>query len=349
MKNQCSFPLALAILAISTMVAGAAEQTDTNRLNRFAFSARLGFNVTAKFKNLGRLSLTPTARTTPNGDAYNYDDGYVLTDVSGNFGNQTWYWGYDNQSQISGNTILMNRTTPSANVSSAGGKTDEDPNLGGELSYNRELGRRGKLRYGVEAAGNFMTVGLNDRHTLHGNLTRTTDAYPFTPGTTPPLTPPSYQGSFDGPGFVIGATPVSSTTTLVPGGATITGQRKFDADIWGFRLGPYLEYPLTERLHLSLSGGLAAALVNGSASWAETISVTSGSSATSTGRGHASDLMWGGYVSGKLSWQLSPRWNVEGGVQFQDLGIYQRALGGRKVEMDLSKSVFVTIGVGYSF
>ena len=349
MKNQHLISLALVIGALPVGMARGAEQSDTNRLNRFAFSARLGFNVTAKFKNLGKLSLAPLPRTTPNGDAYNYDDGYVLTDVSGNYGNQTWYWGYDSQGQISGNTILMNRTGPSANISSAGGKTDEDPNLGGELSYNRELGRRGKLRYGLEAAGNFMTVGLNDGSTLHGTLSRTTDAYPFTPGTTPPLTPPSYQGSFDGPGFVIGSTPVSSTTTVVPGSATIAGRRQFNADIWGLRLGPYLEYPLTERLHVSLSGGLAVALVNGSASWSETITVTSGSGATSTGRGHASDLMWGGYVSGKLSWQLSQRWTVEGGVQFQDLGVYRRALGGRTVEMDLSKSMFVTVGLGYSF
>ena len=83
MKNQHLISLALVIGALPVGMAGAAEQSDTNRLNRFAFSARLGFNVTAKFKNLGKLSLAPLPRTTPNGDAYNYDDGYVLTDVSG--------------------------------------------------------------------------------------------------------------------------------------------------------------------------------------------------------------------------------------------------------------------------
>src|SRR5256885_10986486 len=43
-----------------------------------------------------------------------FRSGYVLTDVSGNLGGQTWYWGYDDSaSQISGNTILLNRSTVS--------------------------------------------------------------------------------------------------------------------------------------------------------------------------------------------------------------------------------------------
>jgi len=51
-------------------------------------------------------------RRTPNGDAYNYNNGYVLTDISGNAGNQTWYWGYDNSSQVNfaNNTIAFDRT-----------------------------------------------------------------------------------------------------------------------------------------------------------------------------------------------------------------------------------------------
>lgn len=71
-----------------------------------------------------------------------------------------------------------------------------------------------------------MTFGLDDRRLLMGNVSRLTDTYPFTPGTTPPIAPPTYQGSYDGPEFVIGATPTNSTTLFVPNGATITGQRK---------------------------------------------------------------------------------------------------------------------------
>lgn len=351
MKNYPSILAALAV-ALFASTALAAEQTDTNRLNRFGFSARIGFGVTAKFKSLGRLSLAPP-RTTPNGDAFNYDDGYVLTDGSGNDGEQTWYWGYgyedDGPVQISGDTILMHRSTVLPNLNSGQGRSDADPNLGGELTYNRELVTFGRWRFGLEAAVNFMTFGLDDHRALSGNVSRQADHYPFTPGTTPPIGLPPYQGSYEGPGFVIDANPTTSTTLFVPNGATITGQRKYDADIWGFHLGPYAQIALCTNVDLTLSAGLAAGLVCDSASWNETINITGGGTATSIGRGSDTGLLLGGYASAKATWHLSERWSLDGGVQFQSLGVYNHSLGGRKVELDLSKSIFIVVGLGYSF
>ena len=103
------------------------------------------------------------------------------------------------------------------------------------LSYNRELGRKGNTRWGVEVAANYLNVGFDDSGSFGVGTKRTTDTYPFTPGTTPPL--PGYNGTFGGPGFVLGDTPVSSRTRFVANGATVTGHREFDADVWGFRLG----------------------------------------------------------------------------------------------------------------
>jgi hypothetical protein len=192
-----------------------------------------------------------------------------------------------------------------------------------------------------------MNLSLKDQRAFSGNVSRLTDAYPFTPGTTPPLAP--YQGRFDGPGFVLGSTPVSSTTALIPGGANIVDQRNYDADIWGLRLGPYAEYPLSQNIDLWFSGGLAVALLDGTASWKETASIAG--EATEVGSGGGSDLglLCGGYLSAKVSWQLSKRWSAEGGVQYQYLGTYEHNFGGQVMQLDLSKSVFITIGLGYSF
>jgi hypothetical protein len=82
-----------------------------------------------------------------------------------------------------------------------------------------------------------------------------------------PLTLPAYQGTFAGPGFLPGSTPLSSTTALVPGASRISGERKSAADIWGLRLGPSAEFAVFGVMRLSLSGGVAAGLVNGSFSW----------------------------------------------------------------------------------
>jgi hypothetical protein len=352
MKPHQSRSIILAACALAVPTAAAAGEADTNSLNRFSFDARAGFNISARFKSLGSFRLQPNARTTPNSSPYNYDNGYVYKDVSGSVDGQTWNWGYDNSaSQISGNNILMSRSTVASSVSSggSGGVDGDDANYGGEFVYNREIGKQGNLHYGIEVAANYMNVALNDNSPIFGNAARVTDAYPFTPGTTPPLAPPAYQGSFGGPGFVIGSTPVSSTTTGIPGGATIVGHRQFNADIWGLRLGPYLEFPISQRLNLSLSGGLAVALVDGSASWHETAYISGGGTGGSIGSGHDLNLLFGGYLSAKLAWQLSQRWNVEGGVQYQNLGRYEHSLGGRAVELDLSRSMFVTFGAGYKF
>src|SRR5689334_10275357 len=61
--------------------------------NRFGLSYRMGFNISARFKTLGgQRVLTP--RLTPNGDAWNYDDGYNLDDTPFRPPTLTSYWGY---------------------------------------------------------------------------------------------------------------------------------------------------------------------------------------------------------------------------------------------------------------
>jgi len=42
-------------------------------------------------------------------------------------------------------------------------------------------------------------------------------------------------------------------------------------------------------------------------------------------------------------------WSVVGGVQYQNLGIYRHNFGARQAEVDLSNSIFVTIGISRTF
>ena len=328
--------------ALVAPVAAKAQSSYTNAIatNRITLSARLGFNISAKFKGmtLAPSGLPPSARLAPDGQPYNYDDGYVHTDVSDNFGGQTWNWGYDAGSQISGNTILMSRSTPAGNTSSH--SMADNPYLGAELAYSRLLGVREKFHYGFEVAANYLSVPL--QQTVSGKVSRLTDAYPFTPGTTPPSAP--YQGSFDGPGFLIGDTPVSSTTTLVSG-AGVRDKQNYDGNLWGLRLGPYLDFPLSERWDLSFSGGLAVGLLNSSASWQQTV----GGVTAAKGSGTDFDVLWGFYVGANVSYQFSERWSAIGGAQFQYLGTYEHSFGGRQVSVDFGQTIFLTLGLAYSF
>jgi hypothetical protein len=317
-----------------------AARADENVTNRFSFSSRLGFNISAKFK--GRGTVAPP-RLTPDGSLYNYDNGYVLNDVSDSFGGETWNWGYDNSAQQvdSANSLIgMSRTSSQPGSS----RMDDDPALGAEIVFSRQLwADPEKLRFGVEIAGNYLNIGLSQNDRATG--TSVTDFYPYTPGTTPPLSPAPgtglpYQGTFNGPGFTIFTNIASSVTNTV----SFSDKQRFDADLWGFRFGPYLEIPLSERINLNLSGGLAVGFLNADASWKQTSATSSAS-----GSGHDFEVLWGGYVGGNLSWRLTEDWTLIGGALFQNLGTYQHSFDGRKVEVDLANSVFVTVGIGYSF
>jgi len=347
MNNE--HPISLGLIASALLVPAmmAEGQTETNSLNHIRFVPRAAFGITAKFMNAGVLSLDPAGRRTPDGSAYNYGDGYVLTDVSGNQGGQTWNWGYDSSSQISGNTILMHQSTASQNISSSGSADLANPGWGGELIYDRELGTRGKMHYGLESAVSYLNISMHASAAGVGDVTQATDAYSFTTGATPPASP--YQGTFNGPGFLIGSSPAGSTTTVLTGAANITSSQKLKANIWGLRLGPYLDFPVDEGLDLSVSAGLAAALLNSSVSWSENVNTTGIGTVNFSGGGHSMGYLWGGYIGANLSWQLSKRWDAEAGAQYEYLGIYRHSFGGSNVELNFSKSIFVTLGISYSF
>ncbi len=161
--------------------------------NRLTLSARFGFNVRAKFG----------PRLTPDGLAYNYLDGYVLRDSTGDFDPTgtflgiTQNWGYDNsarQNNPANSTVAMTRLASGADPVT--GKLDDDPSFGFELVYARQLCARDQWHFGVEAAVNFTSISISESSSTSG--TGVQDAYPYFPGTSPPNSPNAngepYQG-----------------------------------------------------------------------------------------------------------------------------------------------------------
>jgi hypothetical protein len=340
----------LGLLLASRAFAAENDAPDLNQCkDRLTLSARFGFNVSAKF----------APRLTPDGLAYNYLDGYVLRDSTGDFDptgtfpGVTQNWGYDNSTrQRDGSapvggfpTVSMTRLASGADPFTD--KFDDDPSLGFELVYARRLCVRDQWHFGVEAAVNFTSIGISESGTTSGSGVR--DAYQYFPGTSPPNSPNAngepYQGRFDQAGIVISDTPASSTPVPV----SVAAQRKFDADLWGFRLGPYVERQLSRRWAVNLAGGLAVAIVDGNASWSQTLTVSGVTDPTYSGHAKDCDVLWGWYVGGNITWHMDRRWDVTGGVQYQDVGIYRQNVGARRAELDLGQSIFVSIGISRRF
>ena len=332
-------------------VAGAGLKLDDDSpapRNRFGLSYRLGFTISARFKGLGsQRVLNP--RLTPNGDAWNYDDGYNLEDTPYFPSTMTAYWGYTGPkaTQAPGDGFLhLSQTTYGGDVTSSRG--NGDPQQGLELSYNRELGQIGRNRWGLEGAFNYMTLVIKNNETLFGNAIKHTDKFDLQGVIIPD--PPVY-GTKGPPGganqpaishIAVPDTSVNITTTLA-------GQRKIDADVYGFRLGPYLEVPIYKRLALSLSGGLAVAAVNSQFNYNEVVSVPGIGVFAQSGAGSRSEVLFGVYAGGSVSYSFSKSWSAFVGGQYQNVGHFSHQVGGKVAELDFAKTAILNTGIGFSF
>lgn len=346
---SAGLPTLAALLAGGWLLTGSvpARGEENTFLNHLTFSARVGLNMDVKFK--------PRVRYTPDGDRYNYLDGYALDNDADNFnpfgGDPiTQYVGWDNWANQVNPTVnpaplLLTRTDPDL-VSHT---LNDDPQWGGELAYKRSLLTRGEARVGFELAANFLNLCLKDRHTKSGPGTR--DIYYWEQTTNPNTF--DYLTSHQGPRSLPPDDPppffYRNASNSTPATLDVANNDRFEADVWGFRLGPYLHCPLGRKLDLHLIGGLAVAVVDANWSWAQSFAVNGQGYPTRTGRGEDTDVLWGWYVGGNLNWQFSERWSAVAGVQYQDVGTYRSDVGDRRVELDLGGTVFVTLGLGFRF
>ena len=322
------------------------EEPEKPLKNRFGLSYRPGFNISANFKRLGTFpAQTNPGPPTGRGDR-TYDDGYVRPD-SGASPGLTWNWGYQNDSQVPGNdTILFNSSSSPGNGVSEDNRSS--PYNGLELTYDRYLGKVGKRgSWGLEAAFAYNIINIDDDSPVKSSVNRLTDTYALN-GVIPPQAP--YNGSFAGPGPLISDSPTRSTSTI-PAGAQVTGKREFDGDLFGLRLGPYLEVPLdkNDKWNVSLSGGMVLAVVSSEFRYRESTTIMGVGTVNSSGSGTDSDFMVGAYFGGNVSYSFNKSWSVFAGAMYQYLPDYSQKVDGRVVEVDFTKSVFVNLGVRFAF
>ncbi len=327
-------------------------------LNRFSLSYSMGLNITAGFKNVqlvpNYISLpnhqgiaTPTLvnpGTTNALGSHVYNDGYSLPDTFGNAGGYTSYYGYHDSSQVQGNELVMHATTATMGAGPQG--VSGDPQHGLQFTYNRQLGRDGQFRWGLEAGFGFTDVTMHDNQVVAGDYTTTTDSYSL----SNPLggfIVPVQTGLYSAPTnqAVIHDSP-SRTVTPTAG----YDQFNLHADVFSWRLGPYAEFPLIkQRLSFSLSGGLALFYVNSQFSFQESVPRSGMAPLVTSGSGSHSDLLAGGFVEGDLSLKLSHSVDLFTGVQYTKVGQASNVQGGKQAQIDFGNSLFVVLGLSYKF
>jgi hypothetical protein len=317
--------------------------------NRLGLNYRMGLNITVDFRKLGGLALSDPGPATGSTFNRNYDNGYNRVDSSTNAGGVTWNWGYEHSQSVQGTNLVLNSYSTPANATSK--NREDDPQHGLELTYSRELLRGKWWHFGAEGGLGYSPISITDRQTLKNRAYRTNDAFSLN-GTIPPGFP--YHGTFEGPGDLISSDP-TRTTDILPGAATITGERSIDSDVFVLRLGPYFEVPLYKRFSLILNGGLTLAYAHTKFSYDETVTISDPAndinlvSPRRRGSGSHDDFLVGGYAGAAIGYQLTREVGLMAGAQYQAAGRTINRENGKESLLDMGQSIIVTFGVTYSF
>ena len=130
---------------------------------------------------------------------------------------------------------------------------------------------------------------------------------------------------------------------------TLTGTRTLDADLYSFRLGPTVYWPLSKRWAVEASGGLAMGLVSADYKFNETAVLSDGGQATNSGEIGATDLVYGGYVAATVMYHPASNWDIYLSAQFMPLGDALVGGGGRQARLDLSTGAYLSAGINWPF
>jgi len=359
MKQHLLPALLLTLLAPCAATLRAQSSAPEESPNHFSAGFRLAFDLGVKFKFLGGFPSQSSAGPETGGIVNRrYDDGYNLVDNNNNTYDYpvplTRNWGYQygpetpGRNQVMDNRyIVMHSSSSPETTSTASG--DVDPQPGFELIYQRRLGGNRGWRWGLEGAFNYMPVQAAGRHASTAHVTVLNDAYEVPADDTGfRFIPPAPHAGSDLAGPLLGSTP-TRTFSVVPNGASIAGRQSFDADLFGFKVGVYLDLPLAEKWRVTLSGGLGLVQVESDFNYTETVIIPGVGEVPHAGASSHDDLLTGGYVSGNIFYAFRKHWEIFGGVQYQNVGHYTHSINGPAAELDLSRTLFVAVGLSCSF
>lgn len=344
--------------AASPVFGGASESKSSLTLDPLPSRWRIGgayaplIGLKADFSGLGTFENTFTAQPIGGGVDYNYDDGYVHVDSSGNLGGETWNWSYDESGQY--NTAGDGSIAYSLSNSLADASVREDGSLehGFEAYAYYDMGaasipalkERGAT-WGFRGGLHYARVEMGDGSTLDSRVETLTDRFSLG-GNIAPQAP--FTGSFFGPGPLIADSPFDRS--LSSGGqALVTGSRELDVHLTTFNFGTFLEIPVTKGFHLTLEGGASAAIASGSYDFVSETTITGVGTQRSSGSESDTSILPGLYLGMSAIYQINESWGIQAAGRFQYMDDFQVEANGSRAELSFDSAFVMSLGALYSF
>lgn len=330
------------LMLVCGAMAASAQEFDIEEPPRYFIrtGGRALFNVRAEVKE------SPMAADRPGF----FDNGFVLRDIGGaGPTDKTWNWGYDDNSQVVGGQILMQRLRDLPQPESFSGK--DDPALGGEIVAGAELFRfevgQRELRLGVELGYGYNDFSVSDSASVRG--ASRLSVFPFDlDGVVPPRAP--YSGTFEGPGPLIDLFPAG--TNVFTSSSRGDFAREIESHLHLFKLGVWLEYPLTTRFNLAMSVGYASLYADTRYRFSEQFTfdnpaVPDISRTTHTIGGR--EWLPGMYAQFRAQYQFFRHIGAYIGGDFQYNGKLEFEGEGRTITLDFNSQLAATAGLIFSF
>ena len=347
MKSRISTPLLAGVLASASVSAFAQDDSPEPAGWSFRFGPHIQFNYKTSIHDI---------QTPPNKTPGQFDNGFVKADSAANSTN-TWNWGYSDISgfpaTVSGTALTLTRydNVPRASDVTGSGKMA----IGGELFAAYELStfrvwRKKEAHVGIELGYGFNSFESSTSSSASGTVAQVKSIFGLAPGVTffPP-SPGIGAPTVDGP--LISLNPTSSSTNLFAG-VQNTFAAKTSVDLNAFKLGPWIDLPLTSKLNLHIGAGYCAVFAQADIDANDTLTgVTLGPDRQPPGAYHAAKRNWepGMYGQLRLEYEFTERWGAYLGADFQHNQNLSFETAGRKFDIQMGSAFGASAGVRFSF
>ena len=343
MNHRISYPLVATLFAGAAFAVHAEDDSPEPAGWHFRFGAHVQFNY--------RVSIHD-AQVPPSTVAGQFDNGYVKTDVTGST-NSTSYWGYSDLSSSNANgTISLSRFDNVPRAADISGKNSTA--MGGEVSAAYELStfriwKKREAHVGFEVGYGFSTFDVSGSSSSAATVQQVIGTYSLVDG--PPLPSAPYAGAYSTRGALLNFIPDSLTTNSFTG-VQNTFTAKTSVDLSAFKLGPWIDLPLTSKLNLHVGAGYCAVFAQAEIDANDTLTgVALGPNRQPPGAYHAAKRNWepGLYGQVRLEYEFSDRWGAYLGADFQHNNNLSFETAGRKFDVQMGSAFGASAGVRFSF